>query len=72
MHLVSSYLTFLFVSPQDPVLFSATLRSNLDPFNDHTDAAVWEALDLAHLKSFTEYAPHGLSYEVGENGEALR
>jgi ABC-type multidrug transport system fused ATPase/permease subunit len=28
----------LAVIPQDPVLYSGTVRSNLDPFNTHTDA----------------------------------
>jgi ABC-type multidrug transport system fused ATPase/permease subunit len=32
------------IIPQDPVLFSGSLRSNLDPQNKHDDAAIWEAL----------------------------
>jgi len=35
---------------QDPVLFSGNVRSNLDPFNKHTDQEIWEALDNAMLK----------------------
>lgn len=34
---------------QDPVLFSGTVRRNLDPFDDHTDAELREALDRVHL-----------------------
>ncbi|KAJ3059615.1 hypothetical protein HK102_009904 [Quaeritorhiza haematococci] len=34
----------LVIIPQDPVLFSGTLRSNLDPFDEHNDAALWQAL----------------------------
>ena len=34
---------------QDPVLFSGSLRYNLDPFNRYPDAAVWEALRRVHM-----------------------
>ena len=57
---------------QDPVVFSGTLRSNLDPFNLHTDIEVWESLENAHLKEFVTETNEGLEYECGENGEALR
>ena len=40
----------LTIIPQDPVLFSGTLRINLDPFEEHDDDQVWTALELAHLK----------------------
>lgn len=35
---------------QDPVLFSGTVRSNLDPFDRHTDPELWEALNHVNLK----------------------
>ncbi|KAK6397419.1 hypothetical protein LTR65_006394 [Meristemomyces frigidus] len=35
----------LAIIPQDPVLFSGTLRSNLDPFDEHPDDTLMEALD---------------------------
>ncbi|WVW79674.1 hypothetical protein I302_101643 [Kwoniella bestiolae CBS 10118] len=35
------------IIPQDPVLFSGTLRTNLDPFNLHEDAVLWDALSRA-------------------------
>lgn len=37
------------IIPQDPVLFSGTIRSNLDPFDDFTDAQLVEALRRVHL-----------------------
>lgn len=37
------------IIPQDPVLFSGTLRSNLDPFDEHGDAALYDALQRASL-----------------------
>jgi ATP-binding cassette, subfamily C (CFTR/MRP), member 1 len=35
---------------QDPVLFSGTVRTNLDPFSKHTDAQLWESLGHVNLK----------------------
>ena len=57
---------------QDPVVFSGTLRSNLDPFNLYTDLEVWQALQHAHLKEFATGNDEGLDFECGEGGEALR
>ncbi|CAO3612277.1 unnamed protein product [Cunninghamella blakesleeana] len=39
----------LTIIPQDPVLFSGTIRSNLDPFGQHDDATLWAALKRSHL-----------------------
>ncbi|KAG0099344.1 hypothetical protein BGZ93_008058 [Podila epicladia] len=41
----------LTIIPQDPMLFTGTIRSNLDPFGDHVDADLWEALKRVHLVS---------------------
>ncbi|KAL2439061.1 Pleiotropic ABC efflux transporter of multiple drugs YBT1 [Exophiala dermatitidis] len=41
----------LAIIPQDPVLFSGTVRSNLDAFNEHTDIELREALARVHLIS---------------------
>ena len=38
------------IIPQDPVLFKATLRRNLDPFDKYSDAALWNALDKVSFK----------------------
>ncbi|XP_050954832.1 multidrug resistance-associated protein 1 [Labeo rohita] len=42
---------------QVPVLFSGPLRANLDPFAQHTDAQVWLALELCHLKEHVRLLP---------------
>ncbi|KAL1740116.1 P-loop containing nucleoside triphosphate hydrolase protein [Schizophyllum fasciatum] len=39
----------LSIIPQDPLLFSGTLRSNLDPFGLHDDARLWDALKRSYL-----------------------
>ncbi len=41
----------LAIIPQDPTLFRGTVRSNIDPFNKHTDLELWDALRQAHLLS---------------------
>lgn len=37
------------VIPQEPLLFSGTMRSNLDPFGEHDDPHLWDAMRRAHL-----------------------
>jgi len=39
----------LAIIPQDPTLFRGTIRSNLDPFNEHTDLELWSALRQSDL-----------------------
>ena len=41
--------TRLAIIPQDPTLFRGTIRSNLDPFNEHTDLELWSALRQSDL-----------------------
>lgn len=61
----------LTIIPQEPVLFSGTLRENLDPFNDASDEEIWEALKLAHLKNSVSGFEKKLEHEVNENGSNL-
>ncbi|KAB5584838.1 P-loop containing nucleoside triphosphate hydrolase protein [Coniochaeta sp. 2T2.1] len=47
----------LAIIPQDPVLFSGTIRSNLDPFDNHTDASLRDCLERVHLIPSTSPTP---------------
>ncbi|KAE9461431.1 hypothetical protein C3L33_06661, partial [Rhododendron williamsianum] len=57
------------IIPQSPVLFSGTVRFNLDPFGEHNDADLWEALERAYLKDAIRRNSLGLNAEVSEAGE---
>nr|XP_055195491.1 multidrug resistance-associated protein 1 isoform X2 [Nyctereutes procyonoides] len=59
------------IIPQDPVLFSGSLRMNLDPFSQYSDEEVWTSLELAHLKDFVSGLPDKLNQECAEGGENL-
>ncbi|KAJ7947402.1 ABC transporter C family member 2-like [Quillaja saponaria] len=59
----------LSIIPQSPVIFSGTVRFNLDPFNEHNDADLWEALERAYMKDVIRRNSFGLDAEVSEGGE---
>uniref|UniRef100_A0A4W3IJK9 ATP-binding cassette, sub-family C (CFTR/MRP), member 8 n=1 Tax=Callorhinchus milii TaxID=7868 RepID=A0A4W3IJK9_CALMI len=54
---------------QDPVLFSGSIRFNLDPEKKCTDSMLWEALEIAQLKHVVKALPGGLDATVTEGGE---
>ena len=58
----------LAIVPQDPILFSGTLRFNLDPLNQHDDAEIWQALERVHLKDLVAHSPGQLEMHVEECG----
>ncbi|NXN08529.1 MRP1 protein, partial [Indicator maculatus] len=59
------------IIPQDPVLFSGTLQSNLDPLGKHPDLELWRVLELCDLKDFVQSLPKKLLHEISEGGENL-
>nr|XP_040221376.2 ATP-binding cassette sub-family C member 4-like isoform X1 [Anopheles coluzzii]XP_040221377.2 ATP-binding cassette sub-family C member 4-like isoform X1 [Anopheles coluzzii] len=52
------------IIPQDPVLFSGTLRRNLDPFESYPDAALWRALELVELRELASESSAGLGLQA--------
>ena len=46
------------------MIFSGSLRLNLDPFNEHTDEEIWKALDYGHLNEFVKSLKEGLEANV--------
>ncbi|XP_023313499.1 multidrug resistance-associated protein 4-like [Trichogramma pretiosum] len=56
------------IIPQDPVLFSGTLRRNLDPFNEFSDEQLWNVLDEVELKDAVKQTNNGLENRVHDRG----
>jgi ABC-type multidrug transport system fused ATPase/permease subunit len=59
------------IIPQEPVIFSGTLRYNLDPFKQHSDDKIWEALDAVQLRTLVTSHAEGLAMPLAEFGGNL-
>eukprot|EP00055_Hartaetosiga_balthica_P014403 m.78854 g.78854 ORF g.78854 m.78854 type:complete len:1517 (-) comp8586_c0_seq3:145-4695(-) len=57
------------IMPQDPVLFSGTVRRNLDPLELYADDKLWDALEVCHLKKKVAELEGKLDHEVSEGGD---
>jgi len=59
------------IIPQNPVLFSGSIRSNMDPFDQYSDEQIWEALDNCGMKKYVGGMTGKLTADVSEYGENL-
>lgn len=56
------------IIPQEPVLFSGSMRYNLDPFDEYNDEKLWSALEEVKLKDAVRDLPGGLQGRITESG----
>lgn len=65
LHEIRSIISII---PQEPVLFSGTMRKNLDPFDEYSDSVLWKALEGVELKQAVSDLPGGLNSKMSEGG----
>lgn len=68
---VSALRKKLCIIPQDPVMFSASVRFNIDPFDEFSDAEIWAVLEDVNLKDFVKSLPSKLDEAITEGGDNL-
>ncbi|CAB0016955.1 unnamed protein product [Nesidiocoris tenuis] len=59
------------IIPQEPFLFSGSIRKNLDPFDEYKDDILWHALEEVELKEVVKEMPRGLESTISEGGANL-
>ena len=61
----------LSIIPQDPVLFTGSVRFNLDPGCTVSDAEIWSMLEIAQLAQLVQSLPQGLDTMVADAGDSF-
>ena len=59
----------LSIIPQEPVIFSDTIRANLDPFGKHSDEELWNALRQVELVDYVQSTDKKLEHFLEERGQ---
>ncbi|GLU06158.1 hypothetical protein SLE2022_232120 [Rubroshorea leprosula] len=59
----------LAIIPQDPTLFQGTMRTNLDPLQEHTDEEIWKVVSKCRLTDLVRQDQRLLDAPVAEDGE---
>jgi ABC-type multidrug transport system fused ATPase/permease subunit len=59
----------LAIVPQEPILFGQTIRWNLDPFSEFSDAEIWNTLEIVNLKFNVEKLEGQLDFKLFEFGD---
>ena len=60
------------IIPQEPIIFSETVRKNLDPTEKYSDEKLWSVLEKIQLKNFVAEKIEKLDYMLSEQGANLR
>ena len=68
----SELLICLYWNKKDPVLFSGTLKFNIDPFDQYKETQLWNALEQVNLKTVAENIDKKLEFQCSEGGDNLR
>ncbi|KAK3750705.1 hypothetical protein QZH41_005748 [Actinostola sp. cb2023] len=64
---LEAFRSRLAIIPQDPFLFSGSVRSNMDPWSQYSDADLWTMLQRCHMNTAVRDLG-GLDADVGERG----
>jgi ABC-type multidrug transport system fused ATPase/permease subunit len=67
-YIIFSCRQMLAIIPQDPFLFSGTIRENLDPYKQYTDEEIYRILEKCHLRDLVDNLGNGLESIIVERG----
>ena len=56
------------IIPQDPILFTGSLRTNIDPYHEFDDSTIWKILEQVELKNAVLELPQHLDTEILQGG----
>jgi ATP-binding cassette, subfamily C (CFTR/MRP), member 1 len=66
---LSTLRSSITIIPQDPIMYSTTIRENLDPLKTSTDEDMWSALEKCKMKDTVMKYSEKLGHPVAERGD---